>query len=74
MSLLILPNLLLSIPTLRVANLFIAPVVGGLVGVLSAKYFYQSHEDVDPKDHFMPGFVFSFAVAAARFSFIDREV
>ncbi len=73
-SLLMLPNIWLPNPTLRVANLLIAPIAAGLIGVWSSKWFYRNRKDVDPNDHFMPGVLFSFAVAAIRFTYIHREV
>ena len=73
-SVLILPSMWLHSSGLRIANLLIAPLTAGLIGVLSSRWFYRNRSDVEPKDHFLPGFLFSFAVAAVRFAFIEREV
>lgn len=74
LSIAFLPNFWLQYPSLRIANLIIAPLIAGSIGVISARWFYRDSPKVDPKDHFLPGFCFSLAVACIRFVYIDRAI
>ena len=74
LSLHLFPHVWLSHPSLRIANLIVSPMVAGSVGVFSARQFYRVCPDVEPRDHFLPGFLFALAVAAIRFAYIERPI
>lgn len=73
-SIVLMPHIWLPSSNLRVANLIVAPIIAGSIGVFSARHFYKGRSDVNPQDHFLPGFLFAFAVAAIRFVYIKRTV
>jgi hypothetical protein len=70
LSLVIAPNLLLPSTALRLANLFLAPIVAGGMSWTVAKW--RDRDGVAPRRHFWFGFCFALAFAGVRLAYAAR--
>jgi len=70
-SLIILYKSFISSPELRIANLFIAPLVSGYVSKLIAEYRAKSNSEIKPIPihHFWWAFWFTVGVISVRFAY-----
>ena len=61
---------IIHVPALRIANLFITPIVGGTIGYHVAKWQYQSRNPLlVPRNHFWYTFFFTLGLASMRFAY-----
>jgi hypothetical protein len=67
LSLLILSNLVIADPELRLANMFVTPVFAGLLMMLVGRLREKRGQALLRIDRFAYAFAFAFAMAAVRF-------
>lgn len=69
----IVPWTMITIPALRVLNVFIAPLIGGFIGYRIAQWQARiRNPNIEPTYHFWYGFFFTIALAAVRFAYVRR--
>jgi hypothetical protein len=70
-SLIFAPDAIIPDSTLRIANLFVAPVVAGWLSYVVARYLWSGRGE-EAGEHFWRGFWFAMFFGLVRFAYINR--
>lgn len=72
LSLLVFHHTIIAIPTLRIANLVLAPPASALLSQARAKRRLKNDPYVEPRAHFWRAFAFTLGLVAVRFAYAAR--
>jgi len=71
-SILILHRTWISHPALRIANLFLAPIVSAFISEAMARRRQRRRSDIVPRNHFWQAFWFTLGIVTVRFAYASR--
>jgi hypothetical protein len=72
-SMLFLNRTWISHPTLRIANLVIAPIMSAFISQAIARYRSKRDESIEPRNHFWQAFWFTLGIVMVRFAYVVRH-
>jgi hypothetical protein len=73
LSLTFYPNSLIALPSLRIANLILAPIISALLSQALARTRAKVNANIRPRNHFWQAFWFTLGFVMVRFAYAVRH-